>query len=116
MLVNDATMRLNFTFCVLLFASWAQALGVATKRADALRPNFVFILTDDQDGHMGTVDHMANLQKHIIQQGSVHPNHYCTIALCCPSRASLWTGMQGHNHNVTDVGAPYGQRSPCYSH
>ena len=73
-------------------------------------PNIMIILTDDQDGHMETItrEHMPYLNEYIIDKGASHPNHYCTIALCCPSRASLWTGLQGHNHNVTDVGGPYG--------
>ena len=56
-----------------------------------------------------TREHMPMLNKYILDQGAYHPRHYCTIALCCPSRTSMWTGLQGHNHNVTDVGGPYGE-------
>lgn len=35
-------------------------------------------------------------------------SHFCTIAVCCPSRATLWTGLAAHNTNVTDVTPPYG--------
>lgn len=30
------------------------------------------------------------------------------MALCCPSRATLWSGLAAHNHNVTDVAPPHG--------
>jgi N-acetylglucosamine-6-sulfatase len=72
------------------------------------RPNIVFILTDDQDLHMDSLDYMPNLQKLIVQEGTSYKNHYCTTAICCPSRVTLWTGKNAHNTNVTDVNPPYG--------
>jgi arylsulfatase A-like enzyme len=77
----------------------------------AKRPNIVFVLTDDQDWHMQSLDHMPLLHKHIISQGTLYANHHCTIALCCPSRVNLWTGKAAHNTNVTDVSPPYGKPS-----
>lgn len=79
------------------------ALALASKK-----PNILFILTDDQDWHMESMQHMPFLQKYLINEGTVYSNHYCTVALCCPSRANLWTGMAAHNTNVTDVFLPYG--------
>lgn len=78
-------------------------LAVAGKK-----PNILFILTDDQDWHMESTQHMPSPQKYPINEGTVYSNHYCTVALCCPSRANLWTGMAAHNTNVTDVFLPYG--------
>ena len=77
--------------------------------AEALaKPNVVFILTDDQDLHMNSLEYMPFLQKHLVEQGTSYQRHYCTIAVCCPSRVSLWTGQAAHNTNVTDVSPPYG--------
>lgn len=70
------------------------------------RPNVVFILTDDQDLHMNSLDYMPFLQKHLIEQGTSYNRHFATVALCCPSRVSLWTGKTAHNTNVTDVNPP----------
>ncbi|KAK6219247.1 hypothetical protein LQW54_002235 [Pestalotiopsis sp. IQ-011] len=72
------------------------------------RPNIVFILTDDQDLHMQSLDYMPLVQKHLIDQGTSYKRHYCTTALCCPSRVTLWTGKAAHNTNVTNVSPPYG--------
>ncbi|KAI1074662.1 arylsulfatase precursor [Whalleya microplaca] len=72
------------------------------------KPNFVFILTDDQDLRLGSLDHQPLVKKHIAEQGTTFNKHYCTIALCCPSRVSLLTGKAAHNTNVTDVSQPYG--------
>lgn len=83
---------------LLFFADWV----------DAKRPNILFILTDDQDAHMESFHHMAYLQSHIVTKGVTFDCHFCTVALCCPSHATLWTRKAAHNHNVTDVAPPHG--------
>ncbi|KAG9626302.1 Arylsulphatase, partial [Aureobasidium melanogenum] len=89
---------------LLTLSAWAAlANSVLAKQ-----PNILFIITDDQDGHMGSVEHMPLLKKHLIDKGTSYENHFCTIAICCPSRVNLWTGRAAHNTNVTDVGPPYG--------
>jgi arylsulfatase A-like enzyme len=72
------------------------------------QPNFVFIMTDDQDLHLNSLDYMPNVQRLIADEGTVFEKHFCTIAVCCPSRVSLMTGKLAHNTNVTDVMPPYG--------
>lgn len=67
------------------------------------RPNLVFIMSDDQDLHMDSLSYMPLLKKHMVDQGLSFTRHYCTVALCCPSRASLLTGKAAHNTNVTDI-------------
>ncbi|OAL50143.1 Arylsulphatase [Pyrenochaeta sp. DS3sAY3a] len=81
---------------------------VAAQCAAKKQPNILFILTDDQDWHMRSLEHMPFLQKYLLHEGSLYANHFCTVALCCPSRVNLWTGRAAHNTNVTDVFAPYG--------
>ncbi|KAJ5493578.1 Alkaline phosphatase-like alpha/beta/alpha, partial [Penicillium fimorum] len=72
------------------------------------QPNILFVLTDDQGKYVGGLEHMPKLQETLVQQGTSYSKHFCSIALCCPSRANLWTGRMPHNTNVTDVGLPYG--------
>ena len=73
------------------------------------RPNIVFILADDQDAQMNSLDYMPTVQELIADHGTTYTRHYCTVALCCPSRVSLWTGRAAHNTNVTDLSPPYGK-------
>jgi N-acetylglucosamine-6-sulfatase len=73
------------------------------------KPNIVVILTDDQDLHMDSVDYMPLLKKHVIDHGTFYKHHFCSTAICCPSRVTLWTGRNAHNTNVTDVFPPYGE-------
>ncbi|OAA57553.1 arylsulfatase [Niveomyces insectorum RCEF 264] len=72
------------------------------------RPNIVFIITDDQDLHLNSLDYLPYVKKHLRDQGTLYRRHFCTTAVCCPSRVSLWTGKQAHNTNVTDVNPPHG--------
>ncbi|KAI1351769.1 Arylsulphatase [Xylaria sp. FL0043] len=72
------------------------------------RPNVVFVLTDDQDVHLNSLEYMPFVKKHLIEKGTSFNKHYCTTAICCPSRVTLWTGKAAHNTNVTDVSPPYG--------
>lgn len=72
------------------------------------QPNVVFILTDDQDVHLSSLDYMPLVKKHLLDQGTNFKKHYATTAVCCPSRVTLWTGKFAHNTNVTDVMPPYG--------
>ena len=52
---------------------------------------------------------MPFLQKYLVDEGTVFSNHFCTVAICCPSRVNLWTGRLAHNTNVTDIFPPYGK-------
>ncbi|KAG6907811.1 hypothetical protein DXG01_007293 [Tephrocybe rancida] len=76
--------------------------------ATKLAPNFVFVITDDQDLQLNSTAYTPLIQKHLGEKGTVFKNHFVTTALCCPSRVALWTGRQPHNTNVTDVSPPYG--------
>ncbi|KEF58669.1 arylsulfatase [Exophiala aquamarina CBS 119918] len=90
--------------------SIAQPTGTPAKR-----PNFVFIITDDQDLHLNSIDYMPKLNQYIGAEGTFFKKHFCTIAICCPSRVSLLTGRMAHNTNVTDVNPPYGGYSKFIS-
>ncbi|KAJ5825997.1 arylsulfatase [Penicillium riverlandense] len=72
------------------------------------RPNIIFVLTDDQDVHLDSLEWMPHVKKHLLDQGTSFTKHYCTTAVCCPSRVTLWTGKAAHNTNITDVNPPYG--------
>ncbi|ROW07678.1 hypothetical protein VMCG_03347 [Cytospora schulzeri] len=85
-----------------------NVLGPSSKPASTKKPNIIFVLTDDQDLHMDSLDYMPHLKEHLIDKGTLFKRHFCTTAICCPARVSLWTGMLAHNTNVTDVNPPYG--------
>lgn len=48
---------------------------VAVAWAAPARPNIVFILTDDQDSHMQSLEHMPLLQKYVLNEGALFEKH-----------------------------------------
>lgn len=100
-----------FCVCNMSFLRYTLlALAGATQclAQNATKPNIVLIFPDDQDFRLGSTEHMPILQKELVQKGTQFNNHYATIALCCPSRASLLRGQAAHNTNITDVSSPGG--------
>jgi arylsulfatase A-like enzyme len=79
---------------VATIGKWAAGLVLAglVETTSAATPNILFIITDDQDAQMGSLDYMPKLQDLLLKQGTHYTNNYCTVSLCCPSRVSLWTG------------------------
>lgn len=70
----------------------------ALPRWNDTRPNFLIIVTDDQ--RFDTMGYMPNTQRLIFDQGVTFSKGYITTPFCCPSRASILTGMYAHNHWV----------------
>lgn len=66
----------------------------------ATRPNVVFILTDDQDLVLGSLDFMPRTRDLIARQGLTFSHHFVPLSLCCPSRSTILTGVYPHNHKV----------------
>lgn len=67
-------------------------------RFNDTRPNFLIIITDDQ--RFDTMEYMPNTQELIFDQGVTFSKGYVTTPFCCPSRASILTGLFAHNHWV----------------
>jgi arylsulfatase A-like enzyme len=89
----------------------AQAVDDGGGPTDAealnLRPNVLFIVTDDQR-LAGTMAYMPKTLKWFksgaplsgIAGGTEFSNGFVTTSLCCPSRASILTGQYAHNHGI----------------
>jgi N-acetylglucosamine-6-sulfatase len=64
------------------------------------QPNFVFVLTDDQDYLSYNRRTMPNTWRLLGRRGFTFTNAHDTTPLCCPSRAAYLTGQYGHNNGV----------------
>jgi N-acetylglucosamine-6-sulfatase len=72
--------------------------GGATGEPAATRPNVVFILTDDLDYSL--MPYMPNVNALIKDEGASFTHFDVEQSSCCPSRASILSGLYAHNHGV----------------
>ncbi|HEV7862861.1 MAG TPA: sulfatase-like hydrolase/transferase, partial [Acidimicrobiia bacterium] len=68
------------------------------------RPNILFILLDDarSEGLMDQPDALPKTKQWLAQGGTTFDEGYSTTSLCCPERATIWSGRLSHNHQVVD--------------
>ena len=92
---------------VTLIAALLVAASVApdARTAQHVPPNVVFILTDDLSWDL--VQYMPHVQQ-MQREGMTFTNYFVTDSLCCPSRASIFTGRYPHNHGVLTNTPPTG--------
>jgi len=69
----------------------------------AKRPNILIIVTDDQTAD--TLDVMPKTRDFFKKNGTKFPNAFVSTPLCCPSRASIFSGRYAHNHGVFRTGS-----------
>ena len=81
------------------------SLGLAACSA---RPNILMILTDDQSQMLDDLSHMPKTNEHLARAGATVLNMYAATPVCCPSRASIYTGRYIHNLGVTNNSAGAG--------
>jgi arylsulfatase A-like enzyme len=61
-------------------------------------PNILLIISDDQPFY--TANYTPAIQNEIFAKGTTFSDAFLTTSLCCPSRASILTGLYAHNHGV----------------
>ena len=89
--------RIWMPAAVVLFVMLSITSASATGRA-AGRPNVLVIISDDE--RFGTFNVMPRTRSELVNKGVFFPHAYGTTPLCCPGRASIYTGRYAHNHRV----------------
>jgi len=72
--------------------------GELVRGASGSRPNILLIITDDQE--KTSMRAMKQTRELFKRQGVDFDHGYVTTPLCCPSRASMYSGMYAHNHGI----------------
>ena len=104
-------------WCVLNFGH-ASAVehdsGQKAAPSTHLRPNIIFILTDDLDAR--ELAAMQRVQLDLVYEGVSYTNYFVTNSLCCPSRASILRGQYVHNHGIWQNNLPSGGFGKFHGH
>ena len=85
--------------------------GPAQEEAEAQssstdQPNIIFVLTDDLD--YASAQKMPQIRSQLIEKGISLEKTFVSHPVCCPSRATILTGLYDHNHNVLSNKPPDG--------
>jgi len=102
-------MRLMNRRCALKALAAAAGFPYLAK-PQARRPNFLFVMTDDQRWDAmscagNRILRTPNMDR-LAEQGVRFTEAFVTNALCSPSRGSILTGLYSHAHGVTTNGGP----------
>ena len=94
----------------------AAALLAFNACAAASRPNIVFLMTDDQRwdtlGCYGRTDVITPHIDQLAKQGVTFDNAYYAVAICMPSRTTMFTGRYFADHQVGFT-YPYNRTLPA---
>jgi arylsulfatase A-like enzyme len=80
--------------------------------AKSTRPNVVFVLTDDLS--MNLLRYMPHVEA-MQRTGMTFNNYFVSDSLCCPSRASIFTGNFPHDTHVLNNTGRHGGFDQFYS-
>jgi N-acetylglucosamine-6-sulfatase len=83
-----------------LLAGLARPSSIrGVSAADAAPDILVMVMNDARDGDQVA---LPQAMSRLAARGTTFPNFFLTTPLCCPSRASILTGLFPHNHGVYD--------------
>ena len=103
------TKRLFTSVLGLAVTVWITTAICPPVQGDTLvanQPNFVVVITDDQD--LETLQYMPRVKALLAAQGTTFTNMFVTTPQCCPSHVSILTGQYPHNSQVLNNWYPTG--------
>lgn len=82
------------------------AAPASVTSAAGIRPNIIFINTDDLD--MASLPTMPKLKSLLADQGTTCTNFFANVSLCCPSRSTFLRGQYASHTQVLTNGGDNG--------
>ena len=115
--------RLTIVLAGLAFLALSPSAGKLQRKVQTLattRPNFLFIITDQQRAdHMSCAGNPVLKTPHIdslAKRGRRFERFYVNSAVCQTNRATIMTGQTVTQHGVRMNGIPISLDAVCYSH
>ncbi|CAA9452737.1 MAG: Choline-sulfatase [uncultured Rubrobacteraceae bacterium] len=98
-------------FVVVAGCSGAETSGSGISQAEETetptsQPNIVFVLTDDLD--YASTQKMPQINSLLAKEGASFEEAFVSFPVCCPSRATILTGLYTHTNGVKGNNAPQG--------
>ena len=117
---NGAHPPMKKIILTLVLLSELLLVTAADRGMEAQRPNFIFILTDDQRfdslGCMGNgLIRTPNLDR-LAKNGVLFTNHFVTTPICSVSRASIFLGQHLKRHRIGDFVTPFSREQWAQSY
>jgi N-acetylglucosamine-6-sulfatase len=77
------------------------------------KPNILMLIVDDQAFRLFTRQYMPEVFSRLVDQGVWFDRNYVNDSQCCPSRASILTGLYAHDTGVDSNFRPLDGRTPA---
>ncbi|HEV8624074.1 MAG TPA: sulfatase-like hydrolase/transferase [Acidimicrobiia bacterium] len=97
--------RATFVLGIVLAVSFLPVVAEGKGKVRAAgQPNILFVLLDDMrsDGVMNNPAVLPKTKHWLGDTGTNFTQAFTTTPLCCPDRATMWSGRFEHNHGVVD--------------
>ena len=107
MQITRQTVRVaGFSAIIVIGALSAASPAQAGEAAKAVRPNIIFVFTDDHASHAigaygSKINRTPNIDR-LAKEGMLFENCFVTNSICAPSRAVIQTGKHSHTNGVID--------------
>ena len=93
-------LRMSVCTAVLTVARPVAAAADPSAELAAQRYSIAFVLTDDQDLTLASLEYMPKTRQLLSAEGGegiTFSSMFATTPVCCPSRSSYMSGMYQHN-------------------
>lgn len=76
---------------------------MAANESNSKRPNILILCMDQWDTHMDVPEEVEfSAMERLESQGVSFDRQYCTVPICTPSRATMWTGVHAVHTGLWD--------------
>jgi arylsulfatase A-like enzyme len=82
-----------------LSLSVVSLVGIPPAHSAPTQPNILIVVTDDERA-VGGLGVEPTVRSWLKAGGTTFKHAYATTPFCCPSRASIITGLYAHNHGI----------------